>query len=93
MILGVFGLNGNGFANAGSWLYIKNNCFFFAAAIIACTPIVPFVHRKLYEASKRSRAIRAITHVLEAALPSVLLMISICALAGDSFNPFMYLKF
>ena len=65
----------------------------FAAAIIACTPIVPFVHRKLYEASKRSRAIRAITHVLEAALPSVLLMISICALAGDSFNPFMYLKF
>ena len=92
-MLGVFGLNGNGFASASAWLYIKNNCFFFIGAIVACTPIVPFVHKKLYEASKRSRAVRAITHMLEIALPSILLMLSICALAGESFNPFMYLKF
>ena len=90
IILGIFTLNNNPFADASTYLYIKNNCFFFIAAIIACTPIVPFVHRKLYEASKNNGAVRALTHTLEIALPACLLMLSVFALAGDSFNPFMY---
>ena len=78
-----------GFIDTATTLLLKNNVFFLIVAILACTPIVPFIG-KLCQKTK----ITAIAHTaVSSVMPVILIAISAIALAGDSYNPFLYFQF
>ena len=70
-------------------LTFKNNVFFLAVAILACTPVIPSIS-KLFARTKVSSRI---WEVASAVTPALLIIISALALAGDSYNPFLYFQF
>ena len=78
-----------GFFDTATTLLFKNNVFFLVAAVIACTPIIPFIG-KLCQKNK----VTAFAHSAAASvMPVILIAISALALAGDSYNPFLYFQF
>ncbi len=88
-IANIFTSNGNGFSDAATSLTFKNNIFFLIAAFIACTPIIPTVS-KLCEKNKVTSRVYT---VIGTVMPVILIVISALALAGDSYNPFLYFQF
>ena len=79
----------NGFADVQTVMTFKNNVFFIAISILACTPIIPAISSILDKTSitKKAKAAAGI------AIPVILLILSSFALAGDSYNPFLYFQF
>ncbi len=92
-VKGLFGLNGNGFTGAAVGLALKNNLFFLMFSTIACFPIGKMVRNILGNLSKQNTAFFWVNAVWEAAHPVLLLILSAMALAGDSYNPFLYFQF
>ncbi len=88
-IANIFVSNGKGFSDAGAELIFKNNIFFLLLAVIACTPIIPAVRSLTQKSLLASR----IYTVAETVMPVILIAISAFALAGDSYNPFLYFQF
>lgn len=80
---------GSGYTDAETSLLFKNNAFFILLSAIACTPVIPAIKDL---AERREWSKRALA-VLGAVMPALLIVISACALAGDSYNPFMYFQF
>ena len=81
--------NGNPFTSlAAESIFIKN-MFFVLIACIACTPIIPEITRVLGKSKLGSRAVSAIGAIT----PVILILLSFFALAGDSYNPFIYFQF
>ena len=88
-VANIFVSNGKGFSDVSTSLTFKNNIFFLAAAILACTPIIPAIGA-LCQKNKISSRIHTVVGVV---MPVILLVISAIALAGDSYNPFLYFQF
>ena len=88
-IANVFVSNGKGFSDISTNLTVKNNIFFLAAAILACTPIIPAITALC----KKNRITSMIHTALGTVMPAILIFISAMALAGDSYNPFLYFQF
>ena len=63
-----------------------SNLFLLAASVLACTPLV----RNLSEHFARSAFWRGCRKSL---IPILLLLLSTCALVGESYNPFLYFQF
>ena len=97
----LFMLNGNPFSDIAFETQAKGNIFFLAVAIIACTPIAPSISRTvegLREKKKGAKAPLAHTFILIydaicAVIPALLIAVSVFALVGDSYNPFLYFQF
>lgn len=93
VLLGMFGLNGNGFTNMEVGMTFENNIFFMIAAIIACTPLL----KKLYHFGRkrfgRIIVFRYVYMAIEVAGPVLLLFAAMMALVGNSYNPFLYFQF
>ena len=70
-------------------LTFKNNVFFLAVAIIACTPVIPTL-KKLFEKREMTHRVWAVIGVI---MPVILIVLSALTLAGDSYNPFLYFQF
>ena len=98
--LSVFGQAFWGIINVGKWINegfgdvqtamtFKNNIFFIAISVLACTPIIPAISSVLDKTSITKKAKAAVGVVI----PVVLLVLSSLALAGDSYNPFLYFQF
>ena len=87
------GLFGCGAAAAGMTVKIslKNNIFLLAAAGLACTPLASGLWQR-WRATERP-LLRGAAAVWEVIHPVVLLLLSAMALAGDSYNPFLYFQF
>ena len=87
------GLFGGGAAAAGMTVKIslKNNIFLLAAAGLACTPLASGLWQR-WKATERP-LLRGAAAVWEVLHPVVLLLLSSMALAGDSYNPFLYFQF
>ncbi len=92
-IKGLFGLNHNGFASKAVGLAIKNNWFFLIVSLLAVTPFWRSLRRILANLSKKATALYWINGLWEVAQPVLLLVVSAMALAGDSYNPFLYFQF
>ncbi len=90
---GLFGLNGNGFSNMTVGLSLSNNIFFLMFAVIACTPLMKMIHTKIVCAYRSRNRIPYLVYGYEIALPVVMLVISMFALVGNSYNPFLYFRF
>ena len=86
VLRGLFGANGNTFSDFRSLTLLENNLFLLIAAIVGCTPLV----RRLSEHAADNPAWRGCRNVL---VPIVLLLLSTCALVGESYNPFLYFQF
>ena len=88
-VANIFVSNGKGFSDTATDLLFKNNILFLAAAILACTPIIP----ALRALCKKTRVSEKIYIVISTVTPVILIVASAIALAGDSYNPFLYFQF
>ena len=90
---GLFCINGNPFWDLTTSLTLLNNCFLLPAAIVACTPIIPYLHSLLDYAAYKKRGLRPVVRVLSVVLPILLVVLSALYLAGQNYNPFLYTQF
>ncbi len=79
-----------GFSDLWAETTLLGNLFFLMIALLACTPLVPYVGKRLQNASPR---VLGISHVVEAVLPVLLLILSLIFLVGNTYNPFLYFQF
>lgn len=86
---GIFTANGNLLTNLETKALFLNNIFFLAVCIVACTPVIPALTRLLKRSLNGTRVFAA----ANAVLPACLIVLSALALAGDSYNPFLYFRF
>ena len=90
---GMFGINGNPFTDLSTALVFRNNVFFIIFACVAATPFAKTVGQIMRGLSGKSVGWLKAYSVLDAALPTVLVCLSAFALAGNSYNPFLYFRF
>ena len=90
---GLFGLAGNGFTSVSVNLTLKNNIFFLIFAVIACTPLGKYLRLILKNLSRRGGGLYWLNAAWEVLHPVLFLILSAMALAGDSYNPFLYFQF
>lgn len=89
VFFGIFMDNSNPFVDGQTTMLLVNNVFFLAVCCIACTPIIPTLSRLC----SRNEITKKAWTVIGVAMPAILVILSACALAGDSYNPFMYFQF
>lgn len=95
------GLLGGGTAAAGmaAGLSLKNNIFLLLVACVACTPLTAKLWQRWKAAAQGdsafagNRLLRGAAAVWEVIHPVLLLLLAAMALAGDSYNPFLYFQF
>lgn len=92
-VKGLFGLNGNGFTSLSVELTFRNNLFFLIFCTIAVTPLGMYLRRILRNLSRRGDGFFWLNGAWEFLHPVLLLLLSAMALAGDSYNPFLYFQF
>ena len=83
---GMFGLNGNAVSDFFSVTLLQNNLFLLLVSAVVCTPLA----RKVSDALAVSPLWRGCRSAL---IPVILLLLSTCALVGESYNPFLYFQF
>ena len=93
VMLGVFGLSGNGFTSLEVHTLFLQNIFLLIFCVIACTSFGKWLHGQLFQLAKRNNGALITYSVLEAVTPAILLIIAAIALAGASYNPFIYFQF
>lgn len=87
MFKAMFGFGASGFADSYGIFYLVNYAGLFIIAIVAATPFLKKLGRRL---EKKSPAFKNIVVPLGI---WVLLMLSVACLAQESFNPFLYFRF
>ena len=90
---GLFGLNGNGFNSLQVGLSFKNNIFFLIFAIAACTPLFKRVYNTTLGSAREANRIPRFLNAYDVAMPCIMLFLSLMALVGNSYNPFLYFQF
>lgn len=89
----LFGGSPAGFFDTTALMSLKNNCFFLIVAILACLPIAPGMGQLLSAIGRRSRGVGKLNGVLSVLIPPLLVFVSLLALVGNSYNPFLYFQF
>ena len=86
-----------GFNGDNAHYTLKSYLFILLVAMIACSPIIPFLSKHLTAAAEKEGTVgtlaRAVTNTVAVAAPIALLILSALALVGDSYNPFLYFRF
>lgn len=88
-VRGIFCVNGNSWSGVAVKSQFESNYIFIAVSILACTPIIPCLSKLLDRSKFTKRACQVISMIA----PAVLIVMSLFALAGDSYNPFIYFQF
>ena len=86
---GLFGANGNAASDFVTRTLLENKLFLLSASVLACTPIA----RKLGERLERRFPGERFALFRYCVIPVLLLLLSTCALVGESYNPFLYFQF
>ncbi len=87
---------GSGSADFTSRTTFLNYIFILAVSVIACAPIVPWLMGKLSAVAERRYVgglSRVVLNTVAALAPALLLILSVLAMVGDSYNPFLYFRF
>ncbi len=86
-----------GFGDMTSRMTFLNNLFILGVSVVACTPIVPWLSRRLRARTEKGGTLgqvcRVVLNVTAVAAPTLLLILSVLAMVGDSYNPFLYFRF
>ena len=90
---GMFCHNGNPF-----WTYVSRQfafkyLLFFILCCVGCTPLAANAIRWLHVKARRDRRFAVAQKIVLIAGPCLLLILSVLALVGDSYNPFLYFQF
>ena len=88
---------GKGFDGDNAHYTLLNYLFFLIVAMVACSPIIPFLTQKLTSAARSDGAVgglsRLVANAVAVVIPVALLALSVLALVGDNYNPFLYFRF
>ena len=88
---------GNGFNGDNAHFTLLNYVFILAVAMLACSPIIPWLTGLLARGAEGNGAVgrmaRAVLQVGAVVVPTALLVLSALALVGDNYNPFLYFRF
>ena len=93
VLVGMFGFAKGGFFSLQVKTQWMANIFFLTLSMIACTNLGKNIRNILYNVSKQSNVIFWIFNVIETLTIPLLLILSILALIGNSYNPFLYFQF
>ena len=93
VLKGMFGAGGNKFSDFETVTTIKSYIVILAVSVIASTPIARNISVNLKHISLKSNGALAVYSVLQILVPVVLLLLSVAALVGNSYNPFLYFRF
>ena len=61
--------------------------------MLACTTLGRSLHKYLLKTSNKNDVVMVLYSIFDAVLPFVLMLISVLALLGNSYNPFLYFQF
>jgi alginate O-acetyltransferase complex protein AlgI len=84
---------GGGFTSLSVGTQFMSNIFFLVLAIVAVTPLGKKLRHLMYELGKDNQIIYNILNITDMLTPVLLLLLSLLALIGDSYNPFLYFQF
>lgn len=87
------GIKNNGFTASTVNINIQNNIFLLIACIIACTPLYSKIDKWLAAKSEEGYMNIGILHSIKIIICTALLGLSLIAMAGNSFTPFLYNQF
>ena len=87
------GTKNNGFTASTVNINIQNNIFLLIACIIACTPLYSKIDKWLAAKSEEGYMNIGILHSIKIIICTALLGLSLIAMAGNSFTPFLYNQF
>ena len=93
VLKGMFCANGNAFCDFETLTILKSNIVFLVVCILCCTPLFTGFYKKFEEMAIISKPIFAVYSISNVLVPLVLLLLSVAALIGNSYNPFLYFKF
>ena len=93
VLAGMFGFAGGGFTGLEVHTLFMQNIFLIIFCVIACTSLGKRLHSMLFQAAKTNRTALMVYSVTEAITPVLLLIVAVAALAGASYNPFIYCQF
>lgn len=88
----MFGLNSS---QSSSDLYVTiiNNVFWIVLSLILCTPIMKHVTNLYHKTIQSNACLCVVSNTTRIVLIALILFISTCHLAGNSYNPFLYFQF
>lgn len=92
VLVGMIGI-GHPFYSMDVSTVFLGNIFFLIFCLIACTNIGKNIRKILFVQGKRNTIFFKIFQLQETFLPPILLILSILALIGSSYNPFLYFQF
>ena len=90
---GMFGGSGAGLTNLAVHTVFLQNIFLLAFCIVACTSLGAWIHTWLFTRSARGGAWLLLYNATEFLTPALLFILGVAALAGASYNPFIYFRF
>ena len=90
---GVFGFGGYNLWSVETGAVVLPHIVILGFSIIASTPIFKVIGERLYALSFKNGVIAAVYGIGKILIPVILLLLSTAALAGDSYNPFLYFRF
>lgn len=86
-------MNGNALTDLGTELLFKNNIYLLIFGMLAATPIFKILRERLREKSETNTLCSIVYSIGEVMIPLILFVLAVDALAGDSYNPFIYFQF
>lgn len=93
VLKGMFCLNKNAASDFETVTLLKGNLIFIIAAIIACTPLVSFIAKKIKFSDENKRNFSLPYGIASIVMPPVLIILSLINIVGSSYNPFLYFQF
>jgi alginate O-acetyltransferase complex protein AlgI len=89
----MFAANGNPVTSFEAGTLWLNNVFFLIIAVLAATPLLKILGRKLGEKAAVSPRMNGAFMSAQTVAVLVLILLSTLALVGNSYNPFLYFQF
>ena len=89
---GLFGI-GHTVNNLSTFYTFLNNIFLLIFSIIAVFPIGKNLRVAAYRYENKRKKVPTLLYYLDAVTPVILILLSLLALVGDSYNPFLYFQF
>lgn len=93
VLIGMIGIGTAGFANLAFGTIFLKNIFFLIFAGVACTDLGKRIRKWAVSVGKVNPVVFTLHNVVEMLTPAILLIVSVMALAGASYNPFLYFQF
>ena len=90
---GLVGLNGNILFSVPVRITLQNNIFFLAAAIVLCTPLLKKIGNRLMKRAEEGSAEGGLVYALQLVAVAAMLAVSVLAMVGSSYMPFLYKTF